>query len=571
MTPRYSLRPRPDDSFREVLKEYDALTQDLLAMRDITDEQNATAFLQPDFERDTRDPFLLSDMDKAVARTRKAIKENECIGVYTDFDADGIPAGALLHDLFTKIGHENFINYIPHRDSEGYGLHKSAIEKLKEEGVTLLLTADVGIADIESVAYANELGVDVIVTDHHIPGEVVPEAAAIVNPHCGEYPFVELCGTGVAFKFAQALLFEGRVQNDPWVEGVPEGWEKWLLDLVAIATVADMMALVDENRALVHYGLIVLRKSRRPGVAALCKKLSLPQSKITEDDIGFSIAPRINAASRMDSPEKAFELLTTSDPGRAADIAAELESLNNKRKAHVASIVRDLKKRFEENNEAAVLVAGNPKWNPALLGLAANSLVDVYGKTVCVWGREGTGSIKGSCRGAGDVNVVELFHSISDVLTQYGGHEHAGGFSTTHEGVHSLSESFNEGFKKVQKPGEDEVVFADAELTTLPLSQTYRTISEFAPFGIENPKPLFLCKNIEVQGVRQFGRDDAHVEVLLAREGVQEEIRAIAFFKSPDSFTAPLQENTKATLVCTLEQSHFAGRTRLELRIVDSV
>ena len=571
MTPRYTLRPRPDDAVRESLPQYDEVTQELLVARDITDAVAAQAFLEPDFERDTRDPFLLDGMDTAVERLRVAIKNAENIGVYTDFDADGIPAGALLHDLFKKIGHTAFVNYIPHRDSEGYGLHTSAIDTLHKKGVTLILTADVGISDVASVAYANELGIDVIVTDHHIPGEELPNAVAVVNPHCGEYPFVELCGTGVAFKLAQALIAKGRECEDPWVAGIPDGWEKWLLDLVAIATVADMMSLKDENRALVHYGLIVLRKSRRPGIAALCRKLSLPQTKITEDDIGFSLAPRINAASRMDSPEKAFELLTTDDPARAADIATELESLNNKRKAQVASIVRELKKRFEENSEGNVLIAGNPKWNPALLGLAANSIVDTYGKTVCVWGREGTGNIKGSCRGAGDVNVVGLFAEAGDALTHYGGHEHAGGFSTTHEAVHSLPEVFNAAYKKIHRSSEEEVVYADLELSAQPLIQTFNALSVFAPFGMENPKPLLLCKNVDIRSVRSFGRDDAHVEVLLAREGMKEEVRAIAFFKSPDSFTRPIEEREGATFVCTLEQSHFAGRTRLELRIVDSV
>lgn len=571
MTARYTLKEQPEKDVSDELVEYDELTQSLLCARGVTTQQEAEHFFNPQYEADEHDPYLLTDMDKAVARISAAIDAGEHIALYTDFDADGIPAGALLHDAFTKLGHTQFINYIPHRDTEGYGFHTAAVDVLAKQGVTLIITADVGITDVETVAYARELGVDVVVTDHHLPGDTLPAAVAVVNPQRLDdfYPCPYLSGSGVAFKLVQAIIRHAREHKKAWVSNVPEGWEKWLLDLVAIATVADMMPLVGENRSLVYYGLLVLRKSPRPGIGALCKKLRLTQRFLTEDDIGFSIAPRINASSRMGSPEVAFDLLTTTDAGSAADKAAALEALNNKRKAHVATIVRELNKKIPSDTGHHVLVAGNPNWNPALLGLAANSLVDTHGKTVCLWGREGTGNIKGSCRSNGEVHVVELFKSISDSLTHFGGHEHAGGFSVSHDAIHDLQELFDTAFEAAKIDTREEVVTADAELDHTALDTTYRTLSRFSPFGIQNPKPIFVCKNVLIQSVRQFGKEDAHIELTIGEDEFARPVRAIAFFKNSTSFTKKPEQDAVATLACTLELSRFGGRVQHELRIVD--
>lgn len=571
-TKGYTLREKPTKKVRDALSAYPDFVQELLAARNILRSEDAEVFFNPDYDMHVHDPFALRDMETATARILHAIDEGEYIAIYSDFDADGIPGGALLHDLFKKIGHERFTNYIPHRDSEGYGFHAAAVDTLAKEGTTLIITVDVGSADAAAVAHASSLGIDTIVTDHHILNGDRPDAVALINPQREDetYPFRHLCGAGVAFKLAQALLQQARAEKKEWVQDIPEGWEKWLLDLVAIATVADMMPLVDENRALVHYGLLVLRKSKRPGIAALCRKLGVQQAYLTEDDIGFSIAPRLNAASRMDSPEKGFELLTTTDAGAAADIAKELDSLNNKRKAQVASIVRELKKRFEEvGTNDNVLVAGNPKWNPALLGLAANSLVDTYGKTVCLWGREGTGNIKGSCRGDGSVHVVDMFTEAKDALLQCGGHAHAGGFSVEHDAVHTLGETLNVAYAKVSQAAETPIVQIDAELPHGSLQETHRTLAPFAPFGLENPKPIFVFHNALVRSHRQFGKEEAHLELQLAKDEFAQTLRAIAFFKNHESFTKAPEEHAVVDVACTLELSRFAGRVQFELRIVD--
>lgn len=575
MHEHYTLKEAPTKEEREALTGYDELVQTLLCSRGITTAHDADVFLNPDYDRDVHDPFLLHDMDRAVARLTHAIDTGEHIGIYTDFDADGIPAGALLHDALTKIGHTRFTNYIPHRDAEGYGFHAAAVDTLATQGVTLIVTADVGISDSETVRYANERGIDVIVTDHHTPPETLPDAVAVVNPQRidDHYPNPGLSGSGVAFKLVQALFAHAREHDKPWIRDVPEGWEKWLLDLVALATVADMVSLTGENRTLVHFGLLVLRKSRRAGVGALCRVLRVSHAHLTEDDIGFSIAPRINAASRMDSPEKAFALLTTTDDAQAAALARELQKLNDKRKGAVASVVRELNARFaaggSDDADAPLLVAGNPSWNPALLGLAANSLVDTHGKTVCLWGREANGTIKGSCRSAGDVHIIELFGEASSALSHYGGHEHAGGFSVAHDAVHTLPQALCDAHACVRRDAQERTRAVDALLPRESLSRTHATLAACAPFGMGNPKPVFVCLDTPVQAVRTFGRDNAHTELVLTHDGSA--VRAIAFFTTPASFTREPKEGMQVTVLCTLVHSHFAGSERFELHIIDVV
>src|SRR3990167_6754837 len=356
------------------------LVVSLLEKRGLFGEE-AERFLNPDFTRDTHDPFLLKDMDRAIARIFAAMRAGERIAIYGDFDCDGIPGSALLYDTFRKIWYENVEVYIPHRDREGYGFHTAAVDELSKRNVALIITVDVGTTAVETVAHAKKLGVDVIVTDHHELQEILPDAFAFINPKCGEYPFRDLCGAATAWKLASALLIEGKRRKLPQFVSIPDGWEKWLLDLVAIATVADLVPLVGENRALVSFGLTVLRKSPRLGIRALSASTRLRQANLTEDDIAFSFAPRINAASRMDEPELALRLLTTHDADEAEQLAAKLESLNRKRRGVVAAIVREAKARVKARFTEAdtIVVLGDGDWKPALMGLAANSIMEDRG------------------------------------------------------------------------------------------------------------------------------------------------------------------------------------------------
>ena len=550
------------------------LISSLLLRRGVTTDDDREAFLNPSYEKHTHDPFLMQDMDRAVARILLAIAQKERIAVYADFDCDGIPGASVLSDFFTKVGYENFEVYLPHRDREGYGVHQAAIELLAAGGVSLIVTVDVGTTAIESVHRAKELGVDVIITDHHEILATLPDAYAIINPKLGTYPFRDLCGAGTAFKLVQALLIEGKKRGLEMFTSIPDGWEKWLLDLVAIATVADLVPLIGENRALAYWGLKVLRKSQRPGIDALCRKTRIRKADLDETDIAFSFAPRINAASRMGEPMLALKLLTTRDEHEADDLAEQLEELNASRKGVVGVIVKEAKKRahdrFREGDRVTVL--GDPSWKPALLGLAANSVLEDCGGIVCLWGRDVSGNLKGSCRSDGSISVVELFSSAKDAFQEFGGHAASGGFSVSPEQVHALPEAL----AKAAKTLVDKVLTAPSEydeiITVREVSQElHKKITQLAPFGMGNPKPIFRVSRARITFVKRFGKEKNHTEVELICTDTGFRCRSFQFFKSPDDFSFYPVPEAAVSILATLERDTFKGPHALALRIIDIV
>lgn len=565
------------------MTEISDLVKTLLEKRGIVSEEDIQAFLEPNYESHLHSPLLLTGMNRAVSRIVRALEQHERIAVYADFDCDGIPGGALLSDFFEKIGYGNFEVYLPHRDREGYGFHTEAVEALAERGVTLIITVDVGTTAVEAVAHAKRLGVDVIVTDHHeIPSPPAggfqdggsPDAVAVLNPKLDDYPFPHLCGAGVAFKLVQALITEGRARTSGELAkrftAIPRGWEKWLLDLVCLATIADMVPLIGENRVLARWGLTVLRKSPRPGIAALCNRLRLRRGELTEDDIGFSLAPRINAASRMDEPDLAFRLLTTRDPNEAEHLAAELERLNGKRRGAVASIVREAKKQVRERfgERDRVVVLGNPLWKPSLLGLAANSIVEDRSGVVCLWGRDARGKLKGSCRSDGSVSVVELFAKADGAVEEFGGHAASGGFTVSHERVHELHDALARAIETVPRSAREEDQREDAIASLSEVSiALFHDVSQLAPFGIGNPKPIFRIVNAVISDVRRFGRENNHVELSLSCARTGASARAFDFFRSPEDFSVTPARGLSAAVLATLERDSYRGG--LALRIVD--
>jgi len=546
------------------------LVKSILSKRGIGGE-GIPAFLNPDYDVHTHAPELFHDMDVAVVRLLSAITKGERVAVYADFDCDGIPGAALLSDFFQKIGYENFEVYLPHRDREGYGFHTEAISQLAARDVKLIITVDVGTTAIDAVKFASDRGVDVIVTDHHeILGEL-PDAVAILNPKIAPYPFPHLCGAATAFKLAQATLREGKKRGLEAFINIPDGWEKWLLDLVAIATVADMVELTGENRVLVRFGLQVLHKTPRPGLNALFTRLRLRKSELTEDDIGFSIAPRVNAASRMDAPDLALKLLTTKDRDEAELLAAKLEELNASRKGVVGGIVREARKRVKGRftKDDAVVVLGDPDWKPALLGLAANSIMGDRGGIVCMWGRDANGRIKGSCRSDGAMSVVELFTEASEVFEEYGGHAASGGFSVSAEKVHTLQEALTKAALTLKQKvvtdtsGEHDALVTLREVA-LPL---FRDIQTLSPFGVGNPKPVFCIRNVRVRSTKAFGKEKNHIELNLVCMDTGAEARAFDFFRRAEDFSYLPAAESETRILATIERDTYRGG--LALRLVD--
>ena len=551
-------------------EKFSPLTRKLLIGRGITTLVDAEKFLHPDWERDSYDPFLILHMEKAVERILRAIKNEEKIILYTDYDCDGIPAGVILHDFFKKIEYSNFENYIPHRHHEGYGVNIPAVEKFAENGATLMITADLGITDTEALARAQDFGIDVIVTDHHLAQEgKVPNAYAVLDSKQTEdtYPDSMLCGAGVAFKLVQALIQRGEFSQ------ISDGWEKWLLDMVGLSTIADMVPLKNENRLLAYYGLKVLRKSRRRGLTLLLQKIKVNKEHLTEDDIGFMIAPRINASSRMDHPLRAFELLSTEDDARAEELADWLNQLNDKRKGMVAAMIKEAKQRLRARELFEVIVLGHPEWEPGLLGLAANKLMEEFNRPVFVWGRDTDGKIKGSCRSDGTVSLVELMTlSRTGLFLQFGGHAEAGGFTVSSEGIHTLEKELSETYRGMEKKVKAEAVAVDDEFSLDDVNwNIYKEVESFAPFGMENPKPIFSFKGVEIVAVKKFGKAKEHLE-LEFRNSHGNKIPAIGFFVSEKDFPkALLGAGEKVNLIATLEKSMFRNYPELRLRIVDIV
>lgn len=555
----------PDD----VLPDYDPLVRQLLFNRNITDKTSVDAFLNPHFEEHLHDPFLMTDMSHAVDRVLRAMRDDEHIVIYSDYDCDGIPGGVLLHDFFHALGYTNFENYIPHRHEEGYGFNLEAIDTLATRATALIITVDCGITDVASVAHANEKGIDVIITDHHEVGEALPPAYAVLNPKRDDaYPFPHLCGSGVAFKLVQAVLARGRSDGSI---SLPEGMEKWWLDVVGLATVADMVPLFGENRALAHYGLAVLRKTRRPGLQQLLRRARVNVRDVSEDDIGFTIGPRINAASRMDTPEDAFYMLALRDEGEAGARVRHLEKLNNERKGVVAAMVKDMKKRVAALEEIPdVIVMGNPAWRPSLVGLAANTLVEEYKRPAFVWGRDGRGVIKGSCRSDERMSVVALMREAADAFIEFGGHHASGGFSVSHDQVHTCSAALNAAYARLTKTGTvaSTPLLVDTDLHLSDVFAAHKQLQHLAPFGEGNPKPLFRFKNVAPSSVETFGKAHNHTKMHFDVDG--KPLEAIGFFKTPDAYTVPLTKKSM-DLIAHIESSVFMGRRRIRLRIVDAL
>jgi len=552
------------DKLSEKLSGYSDLTKGLLSRAGIEDKESAEKFLNPDYERDTHDPYLSKDMKKAVGRVLKAIDENEKIAVFGDYDADGIPGTAILNSFFEKIEYKNFNSYIPDRYEEPYGLSVEAVETFYQQGASLIITVDCGITDIPAVNKANEYGIDVIVTDHHLPHEKLPEAFAIVNhkQEDDEYPYKYLCGAATAWKLVQAILLKRDFD-------LPKGWEKWLLDLVAISTVCDMVALTGENRVLVKYGLQVLRKTPRVGLQSLFKKGGVKQNFIAEDDIGFVIGPRINIASRMSHGSDAFKMLTTEDALVANTLADHLEGLNAQRKETVQVILDSVEETID--TDKPVIARGDSGWRIGVLGLTANRLAEKYEKTVCLWAENHQGEIKGSIRSDGTVHVLDLFNEMGgdEFFLDFGGHIASGGFSLDKSKLPEFEEKMLEAYKKVGgKESDYGTVFIQDKLKLSEVNNSlFNEIDKFAPFGMENPKPNFLFEKVEVEDVREFGKNgNTHLELSFAGSNM----KAISFFNTISSFEGlELKTGKTINMVATLERSYWRGRPELRLRVID--
>lgn len=591
----------PKEKIKEYFEDLDIhpLTLQLLAQRGIRNKDDAIRFLNPSYENDIGNPFDIHGMKEAVERIVEAMKKGEKIAIYSDYDCDGIPGGVLLRTFFDDIGYPAEI-YIPHRHNEGYGVHNHAIDILAKKDVKLIITVDLAITNIDEIEYAKQKGIDFIVTDHHLPitkeekvgnkiktTQVVPDAVSVINSKqdiC-KYNDDMLCGCAVAWKLACGLLFKLREDVENKEEKIEEykkvlktvsdlkpGYEKWLLDLVGISTISDMVPLVKENRALAYFGLKVLRQTKRHGLQHIFRKQGISREHLTEEDIAFTIAPRINAASRMGDPIQAHKMLYEMESVMAQRFVDDLEDLNTERKLGVKDIVDGIS--FDHAVYANdVVVVGDISWGPGILGLIAQKIIDETGKPTFVYGQgDDKTTLKGSCRSRGDVHVVDLMARAKElypgVITHSGGHEQAGGFECPVERVGELSDVLNNSLEHIEIKDlgkEETVVHARISLEDVNLI-THNAIQALAPFGVGNPKPLFIFDNLTPISVRWFGKKGEHLEVIYPKS--RGELKAIMFF-APKT----LEEKAKQlhTLVAHIEKSVFRGKTELRLRIKEVV
>ncbi|WP_163537861.1 single-stranded-DNA-specific exonuclease RecJ [Gracilibacillus sp. YIM 98692] len=481
----------------------------LLWQRGIRTEEEAEQFLYPSLDQ-LCDPASFSSIDRAISRVKQAIEQGESILVYGDYDADGVTSTAVMVEALRESG-AMCDYYIPNRFTEGYGPNQEAFEEAYRQGFQLIITVDNGIAGIDEVELAQKRGMDVIITDHHEVQEQLPEAYAIIHPKCSDaYPFKELAGVGVAFKFATHLLGY---------------FPKQFLDLVAIGTVADLVPLVDENRILVKHGLKTLTQTSRAGVKAL-KKLCSIEGTVSEEDIGFRIAPRLNAVGRLQDANLAVDLLLTQDPEEAEELSNYVQDLNTERQKIVGEITQEAIHILEENQnleDQHVLVVAREGWNQGVLGIVASKLVQTYSRPAIVLTiNPETLQAKGSARSIDAFDLFQNCMKVKELFTHFGGHAQAAGMTLPVDHIKELQQQL-EDLAKSQLTSEDfkPQLNIDLRLNIQDMAlELVKNLESFAPFGMGNPKPLFHLEGIPTE-IRQIGATKSHLKLKFTSKGVQ--------------------------------------------------
>ena len=523
----------------------------LLFQRGIKDESSLKKFLEPSLE-DLHDPYLLHDMDKAVDRIRQAIEQGELILVYGDYDADGMTSASIVKESLEQLGAECLV-YLPNRFTDGYGPNASVYKYfIGQQGVSLIVTVDNGVAGHEAIDLAQSMGVDVIVTDHHSMPEVLPDAYAIVHPEHPEadYPFKQLAGCGVAFKLACALLEEVQVE---------------LLDLVAIGTIADMVSLTDENRIMVQYGLEVLRNTQRIGLQELFEIAGISSSDITEETVGFQLAPRLNALGRLADPNPAIDLLTGFDDEEVHEIALMIQEKNEERKEIVQAVYEEAKSLVDPNKSVQVLAKEG--WNPGVLGIVAGRLLEELGQTVIVLNIE-DGRAKGSARSIEAVDIFEALDPHRALFIAFGGHAGAAGMTLEAEQLDALSEILETYVKDkgLDAKGKSKL-YLDEELDLESLSlDTVKSFEKLAPFGMDNQKPVFYIRDFQIENARSMGAGDSHLKLKISKGTANFEVVAFGQGAKATEFA----QTKQLELAVTLSVNQWNGQTTLQLMMVDA-
>ncbi len=507
------------------------LFEKILSARGLRLRADRDVFLHPDYAVVKHDPFLLPDMRAAVDRLKRARDKQEKIVIYGDYDIDGLSATALLLDAFASFGFEQVDAFIPNRFVEGYGMTIGAVDKVKAMGADLIVTVDCGSLCHAEIAYASELGMDTVVTDHHNVAETPPPSIAAVNPKFPghTYPFRDLCGAGVAFKLVQALQTE--------LEGLPEGYEKWLLDLVALGTVCDIVTLEDENRANVYWGLEVLKKQRRTGLKALMAVSGVEPKTVNARSLGFGLGPRMNAAGRLETAQHALDMLVAADGETALTASERLEMLNQKRRGIQDEIFEQACEQAEQLLDYPVLVVNAPDWNHGVIGIVASKLVERYKRPTFIISEHGD-EATGSARSFGDFSAADAVRAADDVIIRGGGHGAAAGVTLAVENIPAFRERVNEFYRSLGLTAQDRYLLpcVDVEIDDFAEvdEQLVTDIAQMEPFGNGNPEPVLKLSHGVVLSTRRMGSDGQHVKLTI-RDSGERTLQMLAF-NAPETF-----------------------------------
>ena len=537
------------------------VTAQILLNRGIADAAAARDFLRIDIAQ-LRDPYEIPGMQAAVDRLDHAIRRGERIGIYGDYDVDGVSGTALLTRYF-RLHETDAPAYIPHRTQEGYGLNAVGLQALADQGVRLLVTVDTGTTAHAEIARARELGMDVVVLDHHVPDATLPDGATVVNPMLGDVPN-PLASVGIAFKTAWALAHRCEEDKQRFAEFLPSA-----LTLAALGTVADVCPLAGDNRVLVALGLHELTERPSVGLAAIRRAAGMDEREIGAGDIAFKFAPRLNAAGRMLDARLALELLLTADESRAGQLAAELEMANRKRQKVEDQILREAVERIEAEGHAdeRVIVLADDRWHSGVVGIVAARLVERYARPVFLIGLDGDAG-RGSARTIDGFNLKLAIAACERHLISGGGHEKAGGLSIARDRVDAFTEQMR-AVARETLADEDlaQTVKIDMEVRIEEiLPGLFREIARLAPFGIGNPRPVFCARGVRVAGVpRVMGRDGKHLQFFAAQD--QASLRAVGW-KMAELYESLLDAET-VDLAFTVQENRWQGRVNLELELKD--
>ena len=533
------------------------LFEQLLTARGFGEPADRVAYLEPDYQAFRHDPFLLPDMEAAVARIIEARDAQQKVFIYGDYDIDGLTATSVLLDALPKFGITRLESFIPNRFVEGYGLTKDAVRQLIDRGAELIITVDCGSLSYAEIQYAHDAGVDVIVTDHHNVAPSMPVAVATINPKRPDhaYPFIDLAGVGVAFKLVQALQSR--------IDGIPAGHEKWLLDLVALGTVCDVVTLKDENRANVYWGLKVMQKTRRPGIKALAAVTGIDVGAIYARQLGFVLGPHLNASGRLETAQRSLDVLVAPTIDAGMDAAAILRQMNLDRRAQQDTIFKAAREQATLYDKDPVLVLSDPNWSHGIIGIVAAKILELYKKPTYVL-QEMADQTKGSARSYGDFSAADAIRASEAHIIKGGGHKLAAGVTMKTDKIDDFRRAVTDYFRSLNLPPQAHLLdpAADVSLSSLDgIDEHLVTLLEtMEPFGNGNPQPVFHFKDLRILARRELGAEKTHLKLTLGDE-LDRAIDIMAFGKAKE-ITARVGNVVSAW--CHLDINEWNGRRSVQ-------